>query len=167
MKKTRRITITPREGLLRVPEKLQSRFAEAAAEILISEGRRAYVFNQISGLTAIDLTEDPVSVMPAKTTKQRMPNPALQVAQSVLEAAPCSDSDNFRKMLQDPNSMPSIILRVVTERGEIGWDELFETLDIDYRHTETDNLDGSLRMLCLDGHMYVDDVDGNKRVFKI
>ena len=155
MKKARRITITPREGLLGVPEKLQREFAETAAEILISEGRRAYVYSQISGLTAFDLTDGPAVVTPVKTTKQKKPNAALQVAQAGPEPTPCADSDSFRKMLQDPNSIPSLMLSIVTERGEIGWDEVLEKLDIGYGHTKTDNLDSSLRMLLLDGHICI------------
>lgn len=166
MKKARRITITPREGLSGVPKKLQSRFAEVAAEILISDGRSADVYSAFLGLTASDLTEGPTVVTPGKATKQRKPNAALQVAQPGFVPAPCADYDNFRKMLQDPYSMPSIMLSIVTERGKMGWDELLETLDIDHGLTETDKLDGSLQMLLLDGHINVDGVGGNKIIIK-
>ncbi len=162
MNKTRRITITPKEGLLGVPKELQSKFAVAAAELLISEGRRADVLSIISGLTASDLIEGPTLVTPVKTTKQRKPNAAQPVAQT----APYADSDSFRKMLQDPDSMPSNMLNVVKNSREIRWDVLLDILITDYSHSENDNFEGALQMLCLDGLISEGVVGDNKRVVK-
>lgn len=56
---TKRLSVTPRQGLLRVPPQLRRKFIEAACEILIEEGRMAEVLLKISGLTLEDLTGQP------------------------------------------------------------------------------------------------------------
>jgi hypothetical protein len=56
---TKRLSVTPRQGLLRVPPQLRRKFIETACEILIEEGRMAEVLLKISGLTLEDLTDQP------------------------------------------------------------------------------------------------------------
>lgn len=160
-----RVQISPKNAFLKIPPRWRREFAEEAVEVVMAEGRYTEIMTRITGLTPFDLTKEPASITPEARTKHKKPNLASPSTQPAIEPAP--DYDSFRKMLQDPNSMPSIMLRIVTERGEIGWDDLRETLDIDYGHTDNDKLDGSLRILCLDKRISVDGAGGNKRVFKI
>ncbi|MGD9685361.1 MAG: hypothetical protein AB7U43_00025 [Desulfobacter sp.] len=54
---SKRISITPKQGLLSVHPPLRGKFAQTACEILINEGRMTEVLLKISGLTLEDLTD--------------------------------------------------------------------------------------------------------------
>lgn len=97
-----------KKGLLDIPKELQSKFAVVAAELLISEGRRAEVVSIISGLTASDLVEKQGAISPVKSKTKKA---AVSMEPSVPEQT--SDYEKYKVMLQDPNSMPSIMLSVV------------------------------------------------------
>lgn len=59
----KRITITPRELLLRyVPPRWQGKFAEMAAEIMIDEGRIAEILQLVTGLRLVDLSGESLSL---------------------------------------------------------------------------------------------------------
>lgn len=58
-----RISITPREELLKVPKKWRRKFAEQAAEILIREGRSGEVLQQISELTTDYLSGEAIETI--------------------------------------------------------------------------------------------------------
>ena len=54
----KRISITPKEGLLKVPGNWRRKIAEEATEVLIQEGRYREMMARISGLTLADLTDE-------------------------------------------------------------------------------------------------------------
>jgi hypothetical protein len=160
-----RVQISPKNAFLKIAPRWRREFAEEAVEYIMAEGLYTEIMSRITGLTPSDLTREPTSVTPVKNTRHKKSKIASPSAQTVID--PDLESDCYRIMLQDPKSLPSIMLSIVNELGEIGWDELRETLDIDYGYDETDNLDGSLQMLCSDGHISVDGVGSNKCVVSI
>jgi hypothetical protein len=56
---TKRLSITPKPGLLSVTPRWRAKFAQEACEILINEGRMTEVLLKISGLSLEDLTGQP------------------------------------------------------------------------------------------------------------
>ena len=67
----KRISITPKEGLLKVPQIWRRKFAEAASEVLILEGRYKEMMAIISGLTLADLTGETPDDCSEKKCKPR------------------------------------------------------------------------------------------------
>lgn len=158
MKKTRRITIAPKKGLLDVPKELQSKFAVAAAELLILEGRRAEVLSIISGLTASDLVKKQVAISPVKTKTKSATVPLEPPVPDQTYS-----SEKYKVMLQDPNSMPSIMLSVVKKFDEINWDDLLHTLRTEYDDSSNDSsLEDALEMLSEERLVSIDGT-GNKK----
>lgn len=156
-----RVQISPKNAFLKIAPRWRREFAEEAVEVIMAEGRYTEIMTRITGLTLSDLTSDPASVPPVKNTRLKKPSAAVPLPQAVIKPAPVSDC--YRKMLQDPKSIPSIMLRIVNERGEIGWDELLEIMDIEYGYSGTDgNLDGSLLMLNTDKHININGVGATK-----
>ena len=62
----------------------QRKFAEEAAEVLMSEGRYSEMMSRISGITLADLSGEQDAVPPGKTTKQRKPNAAVTVTLPIV-----------------------------------------------------------------------------------
>lgn len=84
----KRISITPRKGLLLVKPEWQRKFAEEAAEVLMAEGRYSEMMSRISGITLADLSGEQDAVPPGKTTRQRKTKAALTVAMSPIVPVP-------------------------------------------------------------------------------
>lgn len=73
----------------------------------------------------------------------------------------------YRNMLSNPNTMPSIMLRIVKKYNKIMWIEVIELLVKNYGYKGTGgSLNASLIMLSIDGRVKVDGV-GDSRVVSI
>jgi hypothetical protein len=67
---TIRISITPRDRLLKVPKAWRRKFAEEAAELVITEGRYKEIMLRITGITLADLTGDSTAQTTQKTRRR-------------------------------------------------------------------------------------------------
>lgn len=156
-----RVQISPKNSFLKIPQRWRREFAEEAVEYIMAEGLYSEIMTRITGLTPSDLTKESSSAAPVKITQHKKQIIAAALTNPVTKPTPAFVA------LQDPKSISSIMLSIVNKRGNIAWDELCETLNVDYEFVETDSLDVSLQMLCKEGYLRADGVGGNKSIFKI
>ena len=63
---------------------------------------------------------------------------------------------NYRKMLESPNTVPSIMLKCIKSAGTIRWKDLKKILIERYNYKESGGFGASLRVLEIDGHINID-----------
>lgn len=160
-----RIQISPKNSFLKIPQRWRREFAEEAVEYIMEKNLYTEIMSRITGLTPSDLTKESPSVAPIKIIQHKKQIIALPLTNPVIKPTPAFVSCEIT--LQNPKSISSIMLRIVNKRGNIAWDELCETLKVDYEFVETDSFDVSLLMLCKEGYLRADGVGGNKSIFKI
>jgi len=170
MTKTTRIQITPKGALLNIPPRLRKLFAEEAVKVIDEEGRIQEVVNRIiagiTGITQSGSTNDSIVTTPVKATKNKRQKPPIQVTKTDLEPAP--EHDFYRTMLNETKSMPSIMLGLIKQAGNINWDELLEKLDLDHNLYDDDkSISSALEMLCAYGYVSVDGEGNSKRISAI
>ena len=84
----KRISITPQIKLLNVVPKWRRRFAEEAAEVILSEGRYKEIMFRIIGLSPTELTDQPAYITPNKPTNPRKPKAARAVPDPKIKLTP-------------------------------------------------------------------------------
>jgi hypothetical protein len=62
----------------------------------------------------------------------------------------------YRKLLESPNTVPSIMLRCIKSSGTIRWIDLKRILIEKYKYKESGSFGASLRVLSIDGHINID-----------
>jgi hypothetical protein len=118
----KRISITPRKGLLTaVRPEWQRKFAEEAAEVIISEGRYSEMMTRISGITLADLSGEPNAVTQEKTTRQRKTKAAVTVTLPSIVPVPVPEIEHETET--EPVSVTVVVPSEKTEvsgKGQLG-----------------------------------------------
>ncbi|RPH52312.1 MAG: hypothetical protein EHM85_03430 [Desulfobacteraceae bacterium] len=61
----------------------------------------------------------------------------------------------YRKMIENPDSIPSIMLKLIKEAGKIPWKDLKKSLIQKYNYKDSGSLGASIRVLEIDGHIKI------------
>ena len=120
----KRISITPRKGLLLVKPEWQRKFAEEAAEVLISEGRYSEMMSRISGITLADLSGEQDAVPLGKTTRERKPKAALTVTLPPIVSVPEPEIMPVPEPKYEPDTGPDAVIVHSKKTDDSGKDQL-------------------------------------------
>lgn len=130
----KRISITPKEGLLKVSPKWRRKFAEESAEVLILEGRYSEMMTRISGITLADLIGESVADSLGKDIKRRKPKTVLPVAHPSnklsTEPKPAPSPEQAPSTNQAPASVTDTAIEI---------DRDFETVNVNESTIKTED----------------------------
>ncbi len=70
----------------------------------------------------------------------------------------------YRKMIESPNTVPSIMLKCIKSAGTIRWKDLKRMLIEKYNYKESGSFGASLRVLAIDGHISIDGSGDDKLI---
>jgi hypothetical protein len=71
----------------------------------------------------------------------------------------------FRHMLNNPNTIPSIMLGIIKQRRRISWKDLIKLLMQKYGYKDSGSFGASLRVLTIDGHIETEGRGDGKMIF--